>query len=485
MKAKFTAALLLCLSLCACSVGPDYERPDVALPDAWRIGTSDQGSIIGDGWWRTFNDETLNILVDEALAYNQNLAMAIANVDIARAQLGMARSDQLPTIDVGGAASRTSQSPNSPSYVVGSPREVDLWQFNGLLSFEIDLWGKYRRASEAALASLLATQAAQDTVRLSVISQVVNTYFALRALDMQVLVAETTLKNRQQSEEIIGLRYTVGEADELDYQRAKAETNSTALNLRQYQNAQAGTENSLAVLLGRSPRDIVQKPVARGQAIDKTYVPAYVPAGLGLNLLSRRPDIWQAEQELVAANANIGVAKAALFPSISLTGLLGFESASFGQLFNRNSSTWAFGGSLSMPLLNLSVWYSYSASQAQARYALANYINVLQTAYAETQSALINNQKMREVLVFRQAQVQALRRALALATLRYDNGYSDYLEVLDAERSLFSAETSLAGDYQNQLTAVSNLCRALGGGWMEPGAHSDDRQNDQENPAAD
>lgn len=476
---KINYIIICMVFLCgACSIGPDYKRPDIELPDTWRIATSDPGPMIGDNWWHLFNDPVLNALVEEALIHNQDMAMAIAQVDAARASLGMARSDQLPSVSLNSGFARTSPSPNSVSYSSLSDRELDQWVFNGLLSFELDLWGKYRRASEAAKANLLASAAARDVVRLRLISDVVNNYFALRALDMQVAIAEATLKSRNESEELVRILFNEGAGDELDYRQAMAETKATEAALRQYQNMQAATENALAVLLGKSPRDIVQKQVDRGQEIDKIWLPVDVPSGLALHLLGRRPDIWQAEQELVAANANIGVARAALFPSISLTGLLGYESVAFNQLFNRASSTWAFGGSLSMPLLNLSVWYAMDVAEANQRYALANYIKVLQTAYAETQSALINNRKMREVLEARLSQVEAMRRSLELATLLYSNGYSDYLQVLVAQRGLFEAEIDLAGDYQNQLIAVSNLCRTLGGGWQEPGNESSDADAD-------
>ena len=466
MKLK---SLLLCallaVGLGGCSIGPDYERPMMDMPDTWQSGSADPGTVINDNWWRMFNDETLNQLVEEALAYNQDLVLAMARVDEARARLGMARSDQLPAVDMPGGFSRQSPSTYSPTYVPGGNREINAWNFGGLLSFEIDLWGKYRRASESAVASLLSSQAARDTVRLTLISDVVDGYYSLRALDLQVQIAEDTLASRKAGEALYRLRFEEGDADEMTYRQAQAESRATETSLRQYQNLRAAGENSLAVLLGRSPRDIIGKPVARGTAVNMVNLPLLVPGGLASDLLNRRPDIWQAEQELRAATANIGVAKAALLPSFSLTGFLGFESVEFNNLFNKNAATWSWGGNMSMPLLNLSVWYGWGVAEAQQRQALASYMKTVQTAYAETQSALLNNRKAREILLARFSQVGALRRALELAQLRYDNGYSDYLEVLDTQRSLFAAELSLADDYKNQLSAVNQLCRALGGGW--------------------
>lgn len=459
------ATAMLTATLAGCSFGPDHARPAMDLPDAWRAGTADTGTV-QDGWWKGFGDPALDALVTAALDHNRDLAKAIANVDEARAQLGVARADQMPRIDAQGASQRQRHSLEGLNSFDESTRVQDLHNVGGALSYEVDLWGRYRRASEAARADLLSTMAARDTVRLTLVSEVARTYFDLRAYDQQLQIARNTLASRESTQELRKVRHELGLTSELDYRQAEAEAASARSSVHTLENGVSATETALAVLTGRSPRDIVTGTVERGLAVDTAPVPPSVPAGLPSALLERRPDLVQAEQQLAAASARIGAAKAAYFPSISLTGLLGYESSDLTGLFTGPAGTWRYAGSVSMPIFDFGrVKAGVEAAEARQRAALAGYEKAVQNAFREAQNSLVANRKAREVAEAQTTQVEALRRSLRLARLRYDNGYSSYLEVLDAERSLFQAEVSLASARRDQLTAVVDVYRALGGGW--------------------
>jgi len=471
------SAVLLAATLAGCSFGPDHARPAMDMPDAWRAGTADAGTV-QDGWWKGFDDPALDALVTAALDHNRDLAKAIANVDEARAQLGLARANQMPRLDAQGASQRERYSLNSFNSFDESTRVQDLHNAGGTLSYEVDLWGRYRRASEAARADLLSTVAARDTVRLSLVSEVARTYFDLRAYDQQLQIARNTLASRESTQELRKVRHELGLTSELDYRQAEAEAASARSSVHSLENSVSATETALAVLTGRSPRDIVDGTVQRGLAVDTVPVPPSVPAGLPSALLERRPDLAQAEQQLAAASARIGVAKAAYFPSISLTGLLGYESSDLTQLFTGPSGTWRYAGSVTMPIFDFGrIKAGVEAAEARQRAALAGYEKAVQDAFREAQNALVANRKAREVVDAQTTQVEALRRSLRLAKLRYDNGYSSYLEVLDAERSLFQAEVSLASARRDQLTAVVDVYRALGGGWGGIARQSEEAPN--------
>lgn len=459
------AAGLLAAMLTGCALGPDHARPDMDLPEAWRAGTADAGAT-QDGWWKGFGDPALDAMVAAALDHNRDLAKAIANVDEARAQLGLARAEQLPSIDAQGSSQRQRNSLNGLNSFTESTRIQDLHNVGGTLSYEVDLWGRYRRATEAARAQLLSTMAARDTVRLTLVSEVARTYFDLRAYDQQLQIARNTLASRESTQELRKVRHQLGLTSELDYRQAEAEAASARSSVHTLENSVSATETALAVLTGKSPREIVTGTTERGLAVDAVPVPPSVPAGLPSTMLERRPDLVQAEQQLAAASARIGVAKAAYFPSISLTGLLGYESSDLTRLFTGPSGTWSYAGSVTMPIFDFGrVKAGVETAEARQRAALAGYEKAVQDAFREAQNALVANRKARGVVEAQITQVEALRRSLHLARLRYDNGYSSYLEVLDAERSLFQAEVSLASAQRDQLTAVVDVYRALGGGW--------------------
>lgn len=461
--AVMTLAVVL---LSGCAIGPNYQQPELSMPDAWHDDGNSAYEAPTTTWWKNFGDPVLDAMVEEALQHNDNLAQAIANVDASRAQLTVATSYLLPSFGAQGSSNRGHSSENGPTPSMSAGDVTELYRLSGVASFELDLWGKYRRAREAAKAGLLATEASFATVRLAVISQVANSYFALRSADSQLAISQQTLLSREESVRIREERFHAGLTPELDYRQAQAEAASARVAVRQLEQAVAGAETALSSLLGRSPRAIVASAPERGLAIDKLRAMSEIPAGLPASLLLRRPDVAEAAANLHYATATIGVAKADLLPSISLTGLLGYESLDLATLIAGSSSTWNYGASLSMPLFTFGrTLANIEKAGAQQKAVLATYKQVVRNAFKETQDALVANRKASQIVDSYAQQVAALERTLMLARLRYDNGYSSYLEVLDSERGLFQAQLGLVEAQRARLSAVVALCKALGGGW--------------------
>ncbi len=466
------AALSLCATLLTgCSLGPDYVAPEMDIPHAWSTVSHDeaegaQDTVVSTVWWNNFADATLDTLVDEVLKHNDDLAIAMANVEVSRAQLGVATSYLFHTISADGSGTRARPSDNGATPPAPNDVANGVYNLSGMLSFELDLWGKYRRGQESVKAALLSSEASYATIRLSVISQTVDAYFTLRSLDSQLAIARYTLESRIKSEGLRKDRFDLGLSTELDFRQAQAETASTRVIVRQYEQSVAAAETALAVLLGRSPRDIIEIELQRGVDIALMEVPADIPAGLPASLLARRPDIAVAAQNLHMATALIGYTQADLLPSISLTGLLGLESLDVTTLLDSHAKMWSYGASLSVPLFTFGRTLSkIDEAEASQRGAVATYEKTVRLAFAEVRNALIDNRKTGEISVAYAAQVLALRRSLKLATSQYNDGLSDYLNVLEAERSLFQAELALVDAHRARLSAVVALCKSLGGGW--------------------
>ena len=463
---KRTLPLLLSLALSACAVGPDYSRPKFDLPAST---TTQQASVASD-WWQQFNDPVLDQLISEALQHNQDLALSAAQVDEAAALAGIARAQLLPSLAANAGYQRARTSAETTT--AGSPLIADVRTANLTASWELDLWGKLRRSSEAARATLAASQYNRDAARLSLSAQVAQTYFQMRAFDAQLDIAKRTLDSRESSLQLRQKRFKGGMTSELDMRQAESEAASARATIPQLSKSLQQTETALAVLLGRSPRELLEGKLQRGQAIDLLTVPPSIPADLSSSLLERRPDLAAAEAQLIAANARIGVAKAAYFPSISLTGALGSQSLSMETLFSGATRTWSFVGNATAPIFNFGqTGLNVDAASARQRQALAQYQKSVQTAFKETQDALVASSAAREVQEAQTTQLTALNRALHLATLRYDNGYSSYLDVLDAERNTFQAELNLVNAKLDRLNAAISLYKALGGGWEMPSSN--------------
>ncbi len=476
-------ASLLSLGLCtalmsACSVGPNYVAPEMETPTAW---TSSEPSAseraVSSTWWTNFGDTTLNALVDEALQHNDDLRLAMANVDVSRAQLGITTSYLFPTIALDGSSARSRPSDNGATPPAPSDVANSLHSISGLVSFELDLWGKYRRGQEAMQASLLASEASYATVRLAVISQTVEGYFALRSADSQLAITKHTLASRIESAQLRKDRFTTGLTTELDYRQAEAEVAATRAAVRQLEQGVSAAETALSVLLGRSPRTIVEMSLERGHELALIRVPAEIPAGLPASLIARRPDIATAAQSLHMATAMIGYNEADLLPSISLTGMLGLQSLDLTTLLDSHAKMWSYGAGLSMPIFTFGrTLAQIDEAEASQRGAVASYEKTVRIAFGEVKDALIANQKAGQIVEAYTEQVLALTRTLQLSTSLYNNGLTDYLTVLDAERGLLQSQLSLVEAQRSRLSAVVTLSKALGGGWSIEDLSSIDEQ---------
>jgi multidrug efflux system outer membrane protein len=450
---------LLCIGS-GCVQGPDYVKPSVAVPSGYRFSGQPAQEVslpVEGSWWAGFGDEKLDALVQEALASNRDLRIATARVDEFAAILAGTRSQGLPQVGYGLSGNRARASEEKIPAIV-NPLSTT---FSAVLSasWEIDLWGRIRRETEAARANLLASEEARRGVTLTLISSVVGSYVTLLDLDEQLRVAEATVAGRQKSVDLFETRLEGRWISEFEMSQVRAEYESVASQIPPIKQAIAVQEHALSVLLGRNPGPIVRSDQA------SLHSPV-VPAGLPSDLLIRRPDILQAEQQLIASNALIGAARALFFPRISLTGLFGFASGSLGNLFTGPAHTWSFTGDIAGPIYT-GGGITAAVDQAEARrdQSFANYELVIQNAFRDVEDSLADLRHSAELRDTARRRVAVLTRGLELANERYENGYSDYLEVLDTERNLFSAElqlTSAQGDHQR---ALVNLYRALGGDW--------------------
>jgi len=445
-----------------CALGPDYRRPEIPTPAAYRFAPEATADSVGDaGWWQVYRDSTLQSLIREALANNLDVRIAAARVDQARAALGSARLQRLPQLSAAAGAAR--QRTSSYQLPPGVPPVNDAFSVEGSLSYEIDFWGKYRRATEAARAQLLQSAYAKQDVMAGLVAGVATAYFTLQTLDEQLAITRRTVGTRQKFVDLTQAQHDRGTVSELDVATAQAQLAIAKANLPDLERRIGQIEDQLSVLLGHNPSQILH-----GAAAANDHAPPPVPAaGLPSSLLERRPDLREAEQNLVAANAQVGIAKANLFPSISLTALDGGVSNALSSLFSGPARTWSVGGNLLQPLLNPQRnLYQLDLADAQKREALLQYQKSVQTAFQEVSDALIARQQDAELQAAEEAQVDAQRRANTIALARYRVGYASYFNVIDADRDLFTAELALSAARLNTQLSVVQLYRALGGGWQ-------------------
>ena len=455
-------ALSLALALSACMVGPDYQRPEIDVPAAWRLGATEVGEISNIAWWDQFQNPVLSDLVRTALANNKDLEIATANVDQASAQYGIVRSAQFPQLSGGATAERRRLSETTALGVSPGRATFNDYGVNLSASFELDIWGRLRRASESARASLLATQQGKGTVVLTVVTTVASGYIQLLALDRQLDVAQRTSQSLGEAARLQRVRFEEGAVPESDYQQAESQYREAAARVPELERQIAQQENFISVLLGRNPG-----PIPRGRDIDALIFPA-VPDGLPASLLERRPDIRQAEENLIAANADIGVAKAAYFPDISLTGLLGLESAQLSDLFKGPSKVWSFGVGLTQPIFNAGrIRGQVALAEALQRQALYTYEKSIISAFQDVENALIDRTKFGQIREEQAKNLEALRRFRDLAELRYSEGATIYLEVANAEQSFFNAQLAYVATQSQLFQSYANLYKAMGGGWVE------------------
>ncbi|MCX5855982.1 MAG: efflux transporter outer membrane subunit [Deltaproteobacteria bacterium] len=454
--------MLAVLILSACTIGKDYQRPDVEKPNVWRFEEKEAKAVANTAWWEQFQDPVLNDLIRIALAENKDLLIAAAKVEEYMGRYGATRADQFPQASVKGTGERMRITENGYSPIPSGISPVyNNYQVALNASWEIDLWGKYRRASEAARADLLSTEEGRRSVILTLVTSVAGGYVNLLNLDQQLDIARSTVKTREESLNLFKLRFEGGVISELELSQVKSEYQEARAYIPQLEKAIAQQENALSILLGRNPG-----PILRGRIMDQLTLPA-IPEGLPSDLLERRPDIRQAEQNLIAANAQIGVAKAAYFPSISLTGFFGTASTDLSNLFRDSSKVWNWGGSVNLPIFTAGrTRGQVKAAESVRQQSLFQYQQSIQTAFREVEDALVDQLKSREKLDAQMHQVSALRTYKDLALIRYENGYSSYLEVLDAERNLFSIELAYVQTRGTQFQALVNLYKAMGGGWI-------------------
>jgi multidrug efflux system outer membrane protein len=467
MRTSFLVVSLLAMA--GCTVGPKYERPAVPVPAGFRALqplAPDQAASLADlQWFEVFKDEKLQELTRLALAQNYDLRDAVARVEQARANVGIRRSSQFPQFSAGGAVnftrlSRGGQTPLPETFVREQNRTWGQATLN-LLSFELDIWGRLRKSTEAARAGLLNAEENRKAVITTLVSEVASRYFNLLQLDYELEIARRTLETRRESLRLVKERQAGGVATLLDLRQAEQLVQSAAQIIPALEQEVAQTENQISLLTGRNPDG-----VARGRKFLEQEMPPQAPAGMPSSLLERRPDIRAAEQALIAANANIGVAKAAYFPQLSLSGLLGGQSTQLANLFSGPRSTWTFAPQVSQPIFTAGRLKSnVKLAEAERDSAIVQYEKTIQTAFGEVSDALIANQKTRESRVEQEKLVAAIQDRSRLAYVRYRGGVDTQLNALDSDRDLFQAELSLAQIRLNELLSVVQLYKALGGGW--------------------
>lgn len=454
------------LILASCAMGPDYETPEVPVPESWRSGTSPGESFAQLKWWEVFNDDELVKLLQLALANNKELEIAMARIEEARAALGFTRADIYPNLNGQAGASR-----GNTALGTGIPGSInENFVLAADLQWEIDLWGKLRRANEAALADLLATVEARNAVTSRLITDVASVYLLLVDLDGRVAIAERTVETRRDSLGIIEARFEKGTVPLIDVNQAQIELGDALAELASLERQRGLAENSLSVLLGRHTG-----PVAvSGQGLESTLDVPEIPTGLPSELLVRRPDVRQASQELHAQTARIGVAEALRFPSLSLTGTLGLASDDLGDFLSSDNKIWSVNANLLGPIFDAGRSRSrVEAERARTEQLISAYELTVIQAFQEVDDALIEIETYRDEAMARESQVLAARSATTLSRARYDGGVTSYLEVLESERSLFRAELLASSIRRLHLVSIVSLYKALGGGWPTAGEVED------------
>jgi multidrug efflux system outer membrane protein len=467
LRRSGTAILMLTALafVCGCAVGPNYKRPAVNVPPAYHglspdeAAKADVKSLADEKWWEVFQDEQLRELVKTALQQNYDVRIAASRILQAQAQLGITRADQFPTI-AGGVAAQNLRNPQSKFL---GPYETSATQVSGSLAWDLDFWGKFRRATEAARAELAASEWARQEVITVLIANLASAYFQLRALDSQLEISQRTLSSRQDSLRLTRLLADGGSTSMLDVRQAEQLVFTAASEVPSLEQQIEQEEDFISTLIGNNPG-----PVPRGRKLTEQEHPATVPAGLPSSLLERRPDIRQAEEQLVSANALIGVARAAYFPDISLTATAGFQSSALTSLFTGPAGLWNFGGTLAQPIFTAGKLRSnVRLSEARQQEFVLTYQQTIQGAFRDVSDSLVAYRRTQE---FRQQQeflVASAQDAARLSHMRYNGGVASYLEVLTNETNYFSAELNLVQAQLNERLALVQLYKSLGGGWEQ------------------
>ncbi|MGB5157915.1 MAG: efflux transporter outer membrane subunit [Desulfobacterales bacterium] len=461
MKKKLCISLIVAvMAIYGCSFAPKYSKPQISLPSE-PASVTDNTSTINTNWWENFGDENLNLLIEEALKNNDDLKLAVARIEEARSRLGFAKADRYPVINANGTASR--QKTSAEVSFFGGAYINNYFSLSADVAYELDLWGKIKNRKEAALSALLSTKAGKDALQLSLISNVATVYFNLVSLGRQLQTTENILTSYKEIYEFRQKQYKHGVLDEMVVQQAKAQYDSVRILLENLKEQDAILKSTLSLLLGRTPKEIFDN---LHNINHKLPEPIVVPAMLPSKLLESRPDIMQAEEYLKAANFQIGVAKAAYFPSISLTGTMGLESFELNKLLQSSAKMWGIGGNLLQPVIDFGrIKSNVKITEAQQKEAVIQYIMTVKTAFKEVYDALVKINTAGKKLSAQEEELKALERVLFLANKKYDVGVVDYLTVLDAQRGYLNASLNIIG-YQTEV--INNqvvLYKVLGGGW--------------------
>jgi multidrug efflux system outer membrane protein len=459
---RFLFLTMTALALGGCTVGPNYTRPPVESPPSWRVTEEQAGSVADNAWWGQFGDPVLDNLIRVALRENLDLQIASARIDEFAGRYGFVRADLFPQVGYNASAGRQRTTEETGNTLPPGFNST-LNNYSAALgaTWELDVWGRIRRATEAARAELVGSEEGRRAVILSLVGSVAGSYVNLRDLDRQLEIAKETAKSRGESLTIFKLRLEAGFTSEVEYVQVKSLYEEAMATIPVFEKAIAQQENGLSVLLGRNPG-----PIPRGKTIDQLRLPA-IPPGLPSDLLERRPDILAAEQALISANARIGVAKAAYYPAISLTGFFGFASTDLSNLFTGPAKVWSYSAPIAGPIFTAGkIAGDVQATEAVQRQALAQYRQAIQFSFRDVDDALVDRARTKEQLSSQAKQVNALEKYVELARLRFDNGYTSYLEVLDAERSLFNAQLAYAQSQGFLFQSSINIYKAMGGGWV-------------------
>ncbi len=459
----FVSVVVLAGTLAGCAVTqPAPPKLDLPGPTA----TAAQEALL-ERWWTAFDDPVLNALVDEALANNLDLRAALARIDAARALLLLAQSNLAPSVNLSAGAARsrdsqsTTQAIGQPSFGAGNNYRIGIE-----MSYELDVWGKYRSGALAAANDLVAAQYYRETVRIAVAADVANAYFRLRAADALAVVLDDTKQSRTDTVALQRDRFDGGIIGEYDLRQAEAELSAVVADIARVRQSVGLLESALATLTGRSPRAVFTPEVARGASIDAATAVPQLPAGLPSGLLERRPDIRRVEALLAASDLRVQQARTDYFPSLTLTGAYGTESAALSNLFTSPAIAWRFGLALLQPLIGLkAIEANVEAATARRDGVTIDYQQTVQNAFREVHDALVTNRSAAEVLAAESARREQLRQALAVATLRYEAGRTSFLEVLDAQRTLLAAETLRIAAARDARLSIVDFAKALGGGW--------------------
>jgi multidrug efflux system outer membrane protein len=454
--------LMASIVIAGCMVGPDYKRPPVDIPQNYRFEETEAKNLANTAWWEQFNDPVLNDLIQIALRENNDLKIAVARIGQFVGRYVTTRSAFFPQIganaSVGGE--RISESGLPPTgHLKGNPNDV--WSIFLNANWEIDIWGKIRRATEAARAGILSSEEGRRTVILTLVAAVASAYIDLRDADRELEISRKTAAAYKESVRIFERRYKEGYSSSIEVNMVRAEYEQAQSRIFFYGKTIAQLEDALSILLGRNPG-----PIARGKNLEELALPS-VPAGLPSDLLVQRPDIRQAEQDLIAANAQIGVAKSLYYPSISLTAAFGYASTDLGKLFKHPAQAWSVAAPIVAPIFTAgAIRGQVKLAEAQKQELVVRYQQVIQAAFGEVNDSLIDQSQTKEQLEAIGRRATALREYARLAQVRFDNGYTSYLEVLDANRSLFDAELNYAQTKATLFKSFVNLYKAMGGGWM-------------------